>query len=259
MLKKTRKLRIALLLIILFVVTLNTWLSKIRTTDWDSPLWVSIHPINGDGSSNTARYIESLTAADFDDVETFFSEEARHYGLALEQPVEIKLAEEVDALPPQAPVGGGAFDVIIWSLKLRYWAWQHDNYDGPANMQMYVVFHDPEITPHVAHSTALQKGLVSVVNAFAERKMRRDNNVIIAHEFLHMVGATDKYDMRNNMPLYPDGYAEPEKTPLYPQKSAELMGGRIPISEDKAAAPQQLGQVLIGETTAREINWLKSD
>lgn len=259
MLRKTRKFRIALLLVVLFVVAFNTWLSQLRTTDWDSPLWVSVHPINGDGSPDTANYIETLREKDFDEVETFFSEEAQHYGLALKQPVDFKLAGEVEAQPPQAPTEGSVIDIVVWSLQLRYWAWQHDNFDGPANMQMYVVYHNPQISPRVAHSTALQKGLVSVVNAFADREMKRDNNVIIAHEFLHMVGATDKYDLSNNMPLYPSGYAEPEKSPLYPQKLAELMGGRIPVQKSEAVAPQQLGQVLIGDTTAREINWIKPE
>jgi hypothetical protein len=35
------------------------------------------------------------------------------------------------------------------------------------------------------------------------------------------------------------------------------MGGRTPISEDKAEIPKSLKQTLIGTKTAREIGWLK--
>jgi hypothetical protein len=74
---------------------------------------------------------------------------------------------------------------------------------------------------------------------------------------LHTLGATDKYEPATNQPLFPDGYAEPEAAPLHPQKRAEIMGGRIPISTTRADTPSSLKRVVIGAKTAREINWLK--
>jgi len=74
---------------------------------------------------------------------------------------------------------------------------------------------------------------------------------------LHTLNATDKYDLHNNLPIYPDGYAEPHKMPLYPQNFAELMGGRVPQSTAEADIPKSLRHTLIGEQTAREIGWLK--
>jgi hypothetical protein len=55
------------------------------------------------------------------------------------------------------------------------------------------------------------------------------------------------------MPLAPHGFAEPERSPLFPQTKAELMGGRIPVSSDTAEVPPSLRQVVIGPLTAREI------
>jgi len=40
--------------------------------------------------------------------------------------------------------------------------------------------------------------------------------VVIAHELLHTVGATDKYDPATNESSLPEGYAEPDKIPLFP-------------------------------------------
>jgi len=81
--------------------------------------------------------------------------------------------------------------------------------------------------------------------------------VIIARELLHTVGATDKYDPRTNQPAYPDGYAEPGRQPRLPQEYAEIMAGRMPVSESEAEMPRGLENVLIGAKTAQEINWPK--
>jgi hypothetical protein len=86
--------------------------------------------------------------------------------------------------------------------------------------------------------------------------MSGTNNVVILHEMLHTLGATDKYDRASNMPLFPDGYAEPERMPRLPQHFAEIMGGRIPIGTLRADQPDGLHQVVIGRQTAREINWI---
>jgi hypothetical protein len=60
-----------------------------------------------------------------------------------------------------------------------------------------------------------------------------------------------------NQPLYPDGYANPQARPRLPQRRAEIMAGRIPISETVAEIPADMTQVVIGGATAREINWTK--
>ena len=124
-------------------------------------------------------------------------------------------------------------------------------------MRLFVVYHDPAVSPRLPHSTGLQKGLIGVVNAFADSDLEGSNNVVIAHELLHTLGATDKYDPNGNRPLFPDGYADPEARPRVPQRRAEIMAGRIPISETEAEIPADMTQVVIGAQTAREINWAR--
>lgn len=104
----------------------------------------------------------------------------------------------------------------------------------------------------------LQKGLIGVIHAFADKRQNPQNSVVMAHEIFHTVGATDKYDQHNH-PHYPDGYAEPNKSPLHPQKYAEIMAGRIAVSDRRAVIPSSLKQVRVGETTAKEINWIESE
>jgi hypothetical protein len=86
--------------------------------------------------------------------------------------------------------------------------------------------------------------------------MHGSNLVILTHEMLHTLGATDLYDLRTTLPLYPDGYAKPKQSPRYPQTQAELMAGRIPLSETQADIPLSLRETVIGARTAREIGWL---
>ena len=251
-----KKIRIFILLVILVIVGLSTWLTKIRNTSWEETLWVAVYPINADKNRTVSRYINKLTRNDFTDIERFFRDEASYFKLGIQEPMRIELQPEIESLPPRPPESASVLDIMLWSLKLRYWAWQNDNNNGPAaHVRIYVIYHDPAQHTRLAHSLGLEKGQIGVVNAFASRHYRAKNNVIITHEFLHTIGATDKYQLQTDLPVFPDGYAEPNSKPLYPQKMAEIMGGRIPLSETRAIIPSGLHKVVIGDKTAEEINW----
>jgi hypothetical protein len=253
-----RALRVLILLTILVIVGGGTWLTKLRTTSWERPLRVAIFPVNADGSEVTQRYVRALSPQTFNPIADFMQQEGARYRLPLNAPVEIFLAPEVKQLPPPPPFGGSALRVGWWSLQIRYWAWVHGTFDGPKpHVRMFVLYHDPALSNRLNHSLGLQKGLIGVVNAFASRDQTAENSVVLAHELLHTVGATDKYDPRTDQPVYPDGYAEPERQPRLPQEYAEIMAGRMPVSESEADMPRGLDNVLIGAKTAQEINWLR--
>ena len=249
--------RIFLLLFLLFIIGMSTWLGKLRATDWNLPLWVVVYPINGDDSQRSSRYITSLEDDSFDDIALFLSEEAEHYEIALDTPVSFHLAPEVSILPPPPPREGKLLHVMLWSLKLRYWAYKVDTYEGPPpDIRLFLVYYNPDTHKALDHSMGLQKGRIGIVNVFADRWLAAKNKVVITHELLHTVGATDKYDMETNQPLFPDGYAEPDLAPLYPQPLAEIMGGRVPDSEYASHIPANLGEVIVGPKTGYEIRWI---
>ena len=50
-----RRLRIAILLLILLFVALNTYFDRVYSTDWNIPLRVAVFPINADGSDVSAQ------------------------------------------------------------------------------------------------------------------------------------------------------------------------------------------------------------
>ena len=252
-----RTIRITILLLILFFVGMNTWLTQRRSTDWDESLWVVVYPVNGDNSPVTQKYIGTLSRDTFRSIESFLDDEANRYGMAISDPVTVRLAEQVADRPPLPPINGSTLSVMLWSLKLRYWAFRNDNFDGPKpDVQMFVVYHDPDTHNTLRHSLGIQKGMIGVVNAYAGRSLAQRNNVVIAHEFLHTLGASDKYDRANNQPIYPDGYAEPDRTPLHPQRKAEIMAGRIPLSDHQAVMPKSFAASSIGAKTAHEIRWI---
>lgn len=252
-------LRIAILLLILATVAQEAWLSRSRTASWQDPLRVKIYPINGDGSPATSAYLQGLRPTAFAAIENFFVEEAQRHDLQNTRPVAITLAPPVTALPPQPPRGGSVLENVIWSLRMRWWAWRNDDLPGAKpQVRLFVVFFDPATHDHLPHSVGVRSSMIGLINAFASQGMAGSNAVIIAHELLHTLGATDKYDPANNLPRYPDGYAEPERHPLLPQTFAEIMGGRIPISESRSDIPDSINLTLIGPATAAEIGWRKN-
>lgn len=251
-----KTIRIVILLFILFFVAVNTWLSQARSTDWNNSLWVKVYPINADGSDASTQYINGLKPNEFAAIESFVMREAERYGKTINQPVRMELGQQITEQPPEIEDSPGMFDIMLWSVKMRWWAsdvaGQQDAIEP--DVRIFVRYHDPEHPFILENSVGLQKGMVGVVNAYASRRLRGSNNVIIAHEFLHTLGATDKYDLATGLPVAPDGLAEPDRSPLYPQTHAEIMGGRIALAANDAVIPKGLKYALIGPLTASEIN-----
>ena len=254
-----RKFRMTLLLLILVGVAGDAWLTRIRSTDWDEPLWVAVYPITADQGTAVDQYVDKLQNSDFRPIEEFLARESKRYGVSIGAPMVVRVAPRVSERPPPPPERGSqALRIMWWSLKMRFWAWRIEaKYDGPpANISVFALYHDPHLHERLEHSLGLQKGLIGVVNAFADASMTAQNNVVIAHELLHTLGATDKYHPDTNQPIYPDGFAAPGRVPHFPQKQAEIMAGRIPLSVSESRTPASLRQSVVGSKTAAEINWL---
>jgi hypothetical protein len=250
-----RAVRISLLLFILFVIAVSTWLTQARSTDWNNSLWIKIYPINGDGSQQSASYIEELEVSDFAGIEAFLEREIERYRPGIVRPVRVELGDIVVEQPPTLPATPQVLNTMLWSLKMRFWAnsvaGKQD--DIEPDVRIFVRYHRPDHSVTLENSVGLQKGMVGVVNGFASRQQRGRNNVIIAHEFLHTLGATDKYSPGDGQPISPDGLAEPDREPLYPQRFAEIMGGRIAVAADHSVIPEDLSYAVIGALSAREI------
>jgi hypothetical protein len=250
-----KTIRIFVLLVILLGVSVSTYLTKARSTDWNNSLYVKIYPINADGSIPAEAYIADLDVDDFAGIEDFMQREIGRYGHTLNRPVRVRLGQRINEQPPEVGNPENLLDVMWWSLRMRWWARSVAGpQDDPApDVRIFVRYHTPEDALVLDNSVGLQKGMVGVVNAFAHRRYTGMNSVVIAHEFLHTLGATDKYRMADGQPVFPDGIAEPDRQPLYPQRYAEIMGGRIAIADNDSIIPKNLEYTLVGPATAAEI------
>jgi len=233
-------LRVAILLILLAIVYQQSSLQKRLTQSWNTPLEVSIYPINADGSEASQHYLEKLDYKNLEQMKNFLSQQSQIHGLWTDNPVNFM------------------FRNISWSLKFRNWSRKHKKKGSKlSHIKIYLLLHDPATHQQLPHSAGLQKGLIGVVYAFANIQYTTQNNIITVHELLHTLGATDKYSLATGEPIFPNGYAEPEKSPLFPQLKTELMGGRRPITQLTSEMPTSFSTVIIGEQTASEIGWIK--
>jgi hypothetical protein len=251
-------LRLALLLAILAFVALGAWLDRARSTDWDEPLRVTIYPVPaGDGMR---AYASSLTTQDFADVERFIAREAVAHGVAVDPPVRLRVSQAAaDRPPPALQQRPGPLDIAWWSLRLRWYGAgiaRRDPLPTP-DVQVFATYAPLPGQGGAAlpDSTGLTKGLIAVAHLYGDRSAAGSNQVVVAHELLHTLGATDKYDPATSQPREPDGLGEPERTPRYPQRRGEIMAGRIAVSPQEAALADDLRQMRVGPLTAREIGW----
>jgi hypothetical protein len=233
-----------------------TYWESWAVTQWKKPLEVVIYPINGDETDDTQAYVETISATHFQEISRFIDRQSERYFLKKRPSSIVRLGPQVNALPPEAPKNmHSSFDALLWSLKLRYYAFHNTPFlDSLGKVRLFVIYHKGEDGIPLQHSLGLKKGLFGVVHVFARTERERQNNVVIAHELLHTLGATDKYD-QNLMPLYPEGFGESEDGPHYPQRVAEIMAGRMALSPTRAIIPEILDACVIGYKSAHEINW----
>lgn len=250
-----KNLRVACLLAVLLIVAVNAY--RDQNQDWNQPINILLHPINADGSVAAQRYIQQLQQDDFTEVKYYLGKNSQQYR-SQSSYFMVQLGRELYQVPPKMSEQPSILNNILWSLKFRFYAWkQHQTVDGSPSLTLYLNYYDPKQVKQLKHSTALERGRIASVNLFASQKQAEQNNVVLVHELLHGFGATDKYHLNTGEPIFPIGYAQADKQPLYPQTEAEIMGGRIPLSQHKSKMPNDLEQTVISVLTAQEIGWIK--
>lgn len=249
-------LRVLTLLCCLGIVGFVSAHQRIYTRNWNQTLDVIIYPINGDAQRATERYVKALHNNDFSIINRWAEREAKRYDLPLQTPFNVTLGPQIHTLPPAYPERATAVSVLFWSLKFRFWAWRNTPDEGGlTRIRMFVVYQTGEESGPLQHSLGLQKGLMGLVYAYSLDQQSPQNNIVIAHELLHTVGAVDKYNASGG-PMMSVGYANPHRTPLYPQRNAEIMAGRIPTGPGRSYMAESLRSVIVNSYTASEINWI---
>jgi len=247
--------RIVILLSILFVMVLGSWMNERRLASWERPIWVTVYPIVAGNDHESLAHANSIDENSFDAINQFLERNLQLYGVSITPPVRFQIAEVSRETPPLIPDRYSTASVGLWSLKMRWWSWKMKRNDGltAPDIQMFVLYHALGGDAEMNMSVGMRKGMYGLVKGYAGTDMEAQNQVVIAHELLHVLGATDKYVFSTGSPEYPYGYADPGKRPLFPQTEAEIMGGGIPLSAYEAIMPTSLSQCRIGRKTAEEI------
>ena len=244
------------LLFILATVLAGSWKSSARATAWESTLHVTIYPIAADASDTTRRTVADLRPEDFAMIGDWLEEPtpsvrpspaaatghqpgptAQRAATAL--PCRRQCAIDAELEPANAPLG---------------LAPRRGPPDHAPTCACFCSTTTRHRRRHWGHSLGPREGLdrrdqglrQPQTNGSATRWSSPTNCCI-------RWARTDKYAPHTLVPIFPDGYAEPQRVPLHPQTAAEIMAGRIPIADDMARIPDTLAQTRIGPQTAREI------
>ena len=248
----SRNRRVLILLLLLLLVAGTTVWERLWVRGWVRPLEVAIYPIAMDETSTA--FVGKLRVADFQEIGAFLAREAPRWRRSPIPAPHIILMTPIRAVPPLGEARS-ALEAVQWSLRLRWYAFRQTPFwTSLGTVRLFVLYHPLQYNEALPHSHGLQKGLLGVVHVFASDAQRAQNNFVMAHELLHTLGATDKYDA-NGQPLYPIGVADPNASPPYPQYKAEIMGGRVAIAPNRAEIPRGLEEAVIGYATAAEISW----
>jgi len=251
--------RTARLLFLLTVAAAIAWFYFTRDTGppaWERPLRVVVYPENADDSDAAQAFIEALSPDRFEELESWLAGQAARYELALNKPFDFELAAPIEGAPT-APDYRSFWTHLQWGWRLRLWYWTFDDQGRQPDITLIARYREVEQGDGL-HSLGVPGMNLALANLTADESLAGLNEVLLTHELLHTVGADDLYNPYTGQPVYPAGFAQPDREPLYPQPKAELMAGRIPVAPGRAVQAGRLEQTVIGPETAVAIGWLEN-
>ena len=254
--------RVGVLLAILAGVLLWGWRdvrSRRARNAWDHTLTVAIllvrlEPIDDVAVAALRKQLPAL--------EERLSAELARYRPGAPHPFRFELKDPVDGTaPPPAPASDGPVDLAMYAYALDSYVSDVDKRAGLDaslyDVRIYVSLRRPrqaEVT--LAEGRSQQGGRIGIVEVELDTDAEGAHLplVVVAHELMHTLGATDKYDASGRT-LVPLGLAEPDRVPIFPQRYAEVMARNRPISATVEKVPESFAQIAVGPVTAREISW----
>jgi len=253
------RIRVTLLLIVLSGVLLwagNDWWGRRQRRAWTRPLRVALVLVEREPVP--AATMQALTSRAYE-LERRLQQEFERHGGAGMAPFSIIVKGPVSTSAEAPRVG----EQDLWGLlqhSYALWQWTRDldergdvewrGYDS----RVYLVLKPGRGDVLFVEGESEDGGRVGIAQADIDYGMLDFALFVATHELFHTLGASDKYDAVGHA-LFPGGFAEPERTPLYPQSSAELMARNIPLSPTSERPPEKLSELWIGAETAREIGW----
>jgi hypothetical protein len=253
------KVRVALLLSVLAIVVLyalkDVWRRRQRS-DWTRELGVAL-VIAHQGPVDRAA-LDALRA-EVPKLQDRLNQEFRRYR-GTGRPFSFVVYGPVPAsVEPPKLVADGLLALAqhAWALR-RFVGALDERADVPSagfDSRLYLVVRAPKSQSRLfVEGMSEQGGRVGIAEAELDPTMPGFVLFVAAHELFHTLGATDKYDERG-LASVPAGLAEPELTPLYPQRYAEVMARNRPIAPGVEQPPVSIDELSVGAVTAAEVGW----
>jgi hypothetical protein len=253
------RVRVSLLLAILSVVIVwgsADWYERRARTSWQRPLRVALVLVEREAIDPSTLALIHARARELE--RRLGREYARHTGREL-APVSfvvsraVRVAERPPSMHAQSLLGllDATYDRWRWTRAVDELA----GVDGRAyDARIYFVMQRAKGDLAYVEGDSELGGRVGVAQAEIEPKTVDFSLFVVAHELMHTLGASDKYDA-DGRAVYPSGFAEPTRLPLYPQPGVEVMARNVPFSPRSERPPSTLDELFVGDTTAREIGW----
>jgi hypothetical protein len=251
--------RVSVLLSALAVVALYAWNDTRRRrerNEWKRTLEIALVVVrDGPVDVEAIGALRGQTGV----LESVLAEQLTRYRPASARPFSFVVFGPVDRVArlPEAPDGG-----LVAAAK---YAWQLRGFTADVDARagvptrgfdalVYLVVRPPSQRGFV-EGMSEHGGRVGVALAELDETTIPLTLFVAAHELFHTLGANDRYDAIGRT-VVPDGLAEPDRVPLFPQRYAELMARNRPVAPDREVPPESLDELWVGATTAREIGWL---
>jgi hypothetical protein len=258
--------RLSILLFILFVVVLwairDTWTRRERLA-WDHTLDVAVILVHVAGTDAVDPAATDSVNARAVVLATRLAEEQRRYRNGAPRPFRFDVKGPIEAATvAPAPASDSLGDLARQAWDVSRWT---DDVDARAGVvaahydsRIYVMVKKPTSDVRsTIEGRSEQGGRRGFVEVELDASMVDLALMVIAHETLHTLGATDKYDAQGRA-LVPDGLADPSASPMYPQKKAEVMARNRPVAPGSETVPDTLDELGVGPATAAEIRWASS-
>lgn len=260
--RRNFRIRVSVLLAILLGVVVYAVRDVQRRrarNDWDRPLVVALVVLRVGPVDDTA--VAALRGRVPALADRLAAERRRHrpgavrpFRFAVFGPIDVKKA-------PPVPAGDGLLDLARQAYDQWRYVRQVDRAlaldPGAFDARVYVAAAAPKSARRSqVEGTGEQGGRVGSVRVELGEGMEDFALFVATHELMHVLGATDKYDA-DGLALVPEGLAEPDLEPRFPQRLAEIMARGRPVAPGEERVPESLDELSVGPLTAREIGWLR--
>ncbi|MGQ0506355.1 MAG: hypothetical protein ACT4TC_13670 [Myxococcaceae bacterium] len=254
-------LRLLLLLLVLAgsaLWGLKIWRGRSARTDWTRTLQVGVTLVSERPISPAT---EQAWRAGLEELGRWMEGEAKRYGQSERSPVTFHLeGPHVQSQLPSLELPEDRIQHLLEAWRLSRELNQIEkgvpNRYAWADARIFVTLENTSADQLSVEGLGAEGGSIGLVRASLADEDLTLSLTAVAHELLHCLGASDKYDEAGHAQL-PHGLVAPAQNPLFPQPAAEVMVGEVSLQPNTGRLPQSLSEVKIGPTTAREIHWVQ--